>query len=323
MTGKPDDVRLAAILADLYEAEPEQGRRALDAAIEANPDLAEDLQEHAAMLDLVSEAFVESAVTEGGLPSRIAGYRILEVLGRGGMATVYRAAQDEPIRRDVAVKVLHQRLHGAQALARFDVERESLARMKHSHIASVLDAGFTEDSMPFVVMEFVDGEPITDYCERRKMPLESRLRLFMEVCEAVQHAHQKGIVHRDIKPANVMVADGHGEPQVKVIDFGLAKPLGDDLPEAATLTVMGQILGTPAYMSPEQAAGDDVDARTDVYGLGMLLYEILVGEVAWDRDSLSRENLPRFLRRLAEEDPPRPSTRLSSLHGVGPSSTPG
>jgi non-specific serine/threonine protein kinase/serine/threonine-protein kinase len=221
------------------------------------------------------------------------------VLGEGGMGAVYEAEQHEPVRRSVALKVVRPGLGSGDAVARFEAERQALALMDHPNIAKVLDAGTTPWGQPYFVMELVDGLPVTAYCDRHKLSIAERLRLFCTICEAVQHAHQKGVMHRDLKPSNVLVRDLDGAPAVKVIDFGIAKAIGTELTDSTLHTDAGQRLGTPAYMSPEQwTGGGDIDTRADVYALGVLLYELLVGALPVDTASFED---PRALVRWLEE----------------------
>ena len=219
-----------------------------------------------------------------GVGQVIAGrYSLLEVLGEGGMGTVYRASQTAPVKRQVALKLIKIGMDSRAVLARFDAERQALALMDHPNIARVYDGGTTEAGQPFFVMELVDGEPITEYCDRKRLPVRARLELFVAVCQAVQHAHQKGIIHRDLKPSNVMVTEVDGRPTPKVIDFGVAKATEFTLTDQS-LGDTGAIVGTPTYMSPEQAdpSSMDIDTRTDVYALGVILYELLVGSPPLD-----------------------------------------
>ena len=244
-------------------------------------------------------------------------YTLLEVLGEGGMGTVYRAAQTQPVRRQVALKLIKIGMDSRAVLARFDAERQALALMEHPNIARVFDGGATEDGQPFFVMEYVEGEPITRYCDRRRLPVPARLELFVAVCQAVQHAHQKGIIHRDLKPGNVLVTEVDGRPTPKVIDFGVAKATEFDLTDQS-LNDTGAIVGTPTYMSPEQAdpSSMDIDTRTDVYALGVILYELLVGSTPIDAKQFKRGALLEMLRMVREVEPPRPSTRLSTAEDL-------
>ncbi|MBE0567837.1 MAG: serine/threonine protein kinase, partial [Krumholzibacteria bacterium] len=219
----------------------------------------------------------------GPVPGRIGPFRITGVLGEGGMGVVYRGRQDEPIVREVAVKVLRRGLDTERVLERFAAERRTLARMDHPHIARILDAGSDQDGRPWVALELVDGEPVTSWCSARDLALDARLDLMIRVCRAVQHAHDRGVLHRDLKPSNVLVREVDGEPVPSIIDFGIAKALETTDLE---LTVAGQVVGTPAYMSPEQRAGDQarIDVRSDVYALGVMLYELLTGLRPGDED---------------------------------------
>jgi WD40 repeat protein/predicted Ser/Thr protein kinase len=242
-------------------------------------------------------------------------YHILGVLGEGGMAMVYLAEQRGPIQRRVALKIVKRAENNSSFVARFESERQALAMMNHPNIAKVFDAGTTGDGRPYLVMEYVPGIPLTDYADKNLLGFRERLLLFQEVCHAVQHAHQKGIIHRDLKPSNVLVTMQDGKPVPKVIDFGIAKALNQKLTERTIFTEIGMLVGTPEYMSPEQADLDDlnVDTRTDVYSLGVLLYELLVGALPFDRQALRKAGYAEILRVIREVDPPVPSMRLSTL----------
>jgi serine/threonine protein kinase/SAM-dependent methyltransferase len=242
-------------------------------------------------------------------------YRILSLLGRGGMGEVWEAEQLEPLRRMVALKVIKWGMDTQQVVARFESERQTLALMSHSNIARVLDAGATEQGRPYFVMELVHGVPITEHCDRQCLDIRDRLKLFLQVCAGVQYAHQKGVIHRDLKPANILVAIEGGRPVPKIIDFGIAKATTPELTEGSVLTRSDQLLGTPEYMSPEQANMDalSIDIRTDIYSLGAVLYEVLTGLPPFDASALRRAGLDEMRRRIRTEEPVRPSTRVSHL----------
>jgi len=251
--------------------------------------------------------------------NRIGHYKLLQQLGEGGCGVVYMADQTEPVRRRVALKVIKPGMDSKQVLARFEAERQALALMDHPNIAKVLDAGATEAGRPYFVMELVKGIPITRYCDEKQLSTESRLNLLVKVCQAIQHAHQKGIIHRDIKPSNILVADHDGTPVPKIIDFGIAKATTDQrLTDKTLFTAFEQFMGTPAYMSPEQAtlSGLDVDTRSDIYSLGVLLYELLTGKTPFDAKDLLAKGLDEIRRVIREVEPQRPSTRLSTLDAV-------
>ncbi|HEV3301424.1 MAG TPA: protein kinase, partial [Planctomycetaceae bacterium] len=254
-----------------------------------------------------------------GVGAVIAGkYKLLETLGQGGMGAVFMAQQTQPVKRLVALKLIKLGMDSKQVLARFEAERQALALMDHPNIAKVLDAGTTDSGRPFFVMELVKGVPITRFCDERQLSPRQRLELFIPVCQAIQHAHQKGIIHRDIKPTNVLVALYDDRPVPKVIDFGVAKATGQQLTDASLMTGFGGIVGTPEYMSPEQAQLNqlDIDTRSDVYTLGVLLYELLTGTTPIDRKRLGQGALFEVLRIIREEEPPRPSNRLSTSEAL-------
>jgi len=253
-------------------------------------------------------------------PEQIGPFRILSPLGQGGMGTVYLAEQSEPIRRFVALKLIKPGMDSRQVIARFEAERQALAMMDHPCIARIFDGGAVPPGLPgagspYFVMEYVRGGPLTEYCDARQLSLKDRLELFVRLCEAVQHAHQKGVIHRDIKPSNILVEQEDGVAAPKIIDFGVAKAMGPPLTERTLVTEMGQLIGTPAYMSPEQAgmSGQDIDTRTDVYALGVLLYELLSGALPFDPQTLRGGSLAEIQRIICEVEPPKPSTRLSRL----------
>jgi serine/threonine protein kinase len=263
----------------------------------------------AAMPDTIDQAIIER-------PGAVIGpYKLLEQIGEGGFGVVFMAEQQEQIRRKVALKVLKPGMDSRQVIARFEAERQALALMDHPNIAKVLDAGQTASGRPFFVMDLVRGLPITEYCDQSQLTSRDRLELFESVCQAVQHAHQKGIIHRDIKPSNVLVTLHDGTPVVKVIDFGIAKAMGQQLTDKTLFTGYAQMIGSPLYMSPEQAgwSGLDVDTRSDIYSLGVMLYELLTGTTPFDRERLKEAGYEEMRRIIREEEPPRPSTRISTL----------
>jgi serine/threonine protein kinase len=253
-------------------------------------------------------------------PRIIGRYHVLGVIGEGGMGTVYKAEQREPFRRLVAIKVIKLGCDTRDVLARFDSERQALARMDHPHIARAIDAGTTDAGRPYFVMEYVPGTPITQFCDTNKLAISRRLELFIQVCEAIAHAHLKAIIHRDIKASNVLAYMLDGQPVAKVIDFGVAKAMTTDRLTSRTFnTAFGQVVGTYDSMSPEQAVGsEDIDTRTDVYALGVLLYELLAGAKPFDDATLARTSDTEVRRIIREVEPATPSSRLSNL---GPART--
>ena len=247
--------------------------------------------------------------------TQIGPYKLLQQIGEGGMGVVYMAEQKEPVKRRVALKIIKPGMDTRQVIARFEAERQALAMMDHPNIAKVLDAGATESGRPYFVMDLVNGLPVTTYCDEQHLTPKERLELFVPICQAVQHAHQKGIIHRDLKPSNILVAQYDNKAVPKIIDFGVAKATSQTLTEKTMFTQLGQVVGTLEYMSPEQAQRNqlDVDTRSDIYSLGVVLYELLIGETPFERTRLRSAAFEEMLRILREEEPPKPSTRISSL----------
>jgi serine/threonine-protein kinase len=258
---------------------------------------------------------VESPSLPEGPGTVIGPYKLREQIGEGGMGVVYVAEQVRPVRRKVALKIIKPGMDTRQVVARFEAERQALAMMDHPNIAKVHDGGTTESGRPYFVMELVRGLPITDYCDGERLSIRDRLELFVLVCRAVHHAHQKGVIHRDLKPSNILVTLHDGVPVPKVIDFGVAKAIGQSLTEKTIYTAFAQLVGTPLYMSPEQVelSGLDIDTRSDIYALGVLLYELMTGTTPFDSETLKRAAFDDMRRIIREEEPPRPSARLSAL----------
>jgi serine/threonine protein kinase len=249
-----------------------------------------------------------------GPGSWIGPYKLLQMIGEGGMGAVYMAEQEKPVRRRVALKVIKPGMDSAQVVARFEAERQALTMMDHHNIAKVFDAGMTGNGRPYFVMELVHGIPITEYCDQAQLTPRERLELFIGVCQAIQHAHQKGVIHRDIKPSNILVTMYDGKPEPKVIDFGVSKAIDQRLTERTMFTQYGTIVGTFEYMSPEQAelSALGVDTRSDIYSLGVVLYELLTGSTPLEHARLLGAGYVEILKRIREEEPQKPSTRLSS-----------
>jgi serine/threonine protein kinase/tetratricopeptide (TPR) repeat protein len=300
----------------LCERSSEEQSRVLDRACAGDDDLRREVE---ALLAL-DETTTRASRRRETPPSPVIGsFRLLQKLGEGGMGEVWEAEQQGPVRRRVALKIVKWGMDTREVLARFESERQALVLMSHPNIARAFEAGTSEQGRPFFAMEYVRGLPITAYCDAQRLDTHRRLVLFQQVCEGVQHAHQKGVIHRDIKPSNILVAIEDGRPVPKIIDFGVAKAISQRLTERTLFTELGQWIGTPEYMSPEQAelTGLDVDTRTDVYSLGVVLYELLSGAQPFDSEELRGAGFDEMRRRIREEDPPRPSIRVSSL---GPAS---
>jgi WD40 repeat protein/serine/threonine protein kinase len=307
------------------EREPAARPRFLDEACENNPGLRQRVERliasHEAAVSFMDEPAGHLVQTIDQAPLETSGtqvgpYKLLQQIGEGGMGVVYMAEQLEPVKRRVALKIIKPGMDSRQVIARFEAERQALSLMDHPNIARVLDAGTTNSGRPYFVMELVKGQPITQYCDEHHLTPRQRLELLLPVCQAIQHAHQKGIIHRDIKPTNILVAEYDNQPVPKVIDFGVAKAISQSLTEMTMFTGLGQIVGTLEYMSPEQAKVNqlDIDTRSDIYSLGVLLYELLTGSTPFDKTRLRSAAWDEMLRIIREEEPEKPSTRLSSHH---------
>ncbi|HEV2294723.1 MAG TPA: tetratricopeptide repeat protein [Tepidisphaeraceae bacterium] len=312
-----DEDLLAALTDDFLRRHRAGEHPSVDEYAKQHPHLADQIRDlFPAMVAMEHPGFaatLDPTPAAERVGATIGRYKLLERIGEGGFGIVYMAEQVTPVRRKVALKLVKPGMDSRQVLARFDAERQALAIMDHPNIAKVFDGGMTDSGRPYFVMELVKGEPITGYCDGNQLPPRQRLELFVQVCDAVQHAHQKGIIHRDIKPTNVLVSMHDTTPVVKVIDFGVAKALGQALTENSLFTGFAQLLGTPLYMSPEQAGQSalDVDTRSDIYSLGVLLYELLTGTTPFDRERFRNAAQDEMRRIIREEEPPRPSTRLS------------
>lgn len=321
----PDASEVDRLVAECIEAIERGQPDPVPAACHARPDLLARVRKR---LDRLMAHGLLSMVETA--PEAIGPYRIVRQLGRGGMGVVYLGEQQQPMQRRVAVKVIKLGMDSREVLARFRQEQQALALMAHEGIAKVFDCGVTERGQPYFVMELVHGQPIDAYCEQRRLPLAARLELMQQACAAVTHAHQKGIVHRDLTPNNVLVQDEGGAPRIKVIDFGLAKVMGQPLVDGTLVTEAGRVMGTPEYMAPEQAdpGNADVDTRADVYALGVMLYELLTGTLPFASTDLRQGGAVKMQRVLREVDPPRPSTRVAtpgwttSLVAAGTGTTP-
>src|ERR1022692_1154434 len=310
------DEQRSAYLKEVVQGD-EQLRQRIEALLEAQEQAGDFLK--APLAGVSSKTLV---ITTNMIPAtekpgdKIGRYKLREQIGEGGCGVVYVADQEEPVRRRVALKVIKLGMDTKQVVARFEAERQALALMDHPNIAKVLDAGATDTGRPYFVMELVRGIKITDYCDKNNLSTGERLKLFIQVCSAIQHAHQKGIIHRDIKPSNILVTLHDGVPVPKVIDFGIAKATtGQRLTDMTVYTAFEQFIGTPAYMSPEQAemSGLDIDTRSDIYSLGVLLYELVTSKTPFDAQRLVEAGLDEIRRIIRDEDAPRPSTRISTL----------
>jgi serine/threonine protein kinase len=314
-----DSIFLAAL-----ELHPDQRAAYLNEACGHDPELRARVER---LLDAQSHgaSFLESPAPELGVitgrsvveqvGTEIGPYKLLEQIGEGGFGVVFLAEQERPVRRRVALKIIKPGMDTRQVIARFEAERQVLALMDHANIAKVFDAGATETGRPYFVMELVQGVPVTEYCDQCNHTTRERLDLFITVCNAVQHAHQKGIIHRDLKPTNVLVALQDGRPEPKIIDFGVAKAVGQRLTEHTLTTAFAQMVGSPLYMSPEQAELSPlgVDTRSDIYSLGVMLYELLTGTTPFDKETLYAVPHDELRRIIREDEPPRPSARISTF----------
>jgi non-specific serine/threonine protein kinase/serine/threonine-protein kinase len=324
--------RTKQILGEALQLAPEQRRAYLDSACGEDVELRYEVESLITSHEEAGSQFLGAAASEileftssanaphAPLNKVIGNYRLVEEIGRGGMGQVWLAEQTAPVRRQVAFKLIKAGMNDDDVLKRFTLERQSLAIMDHPSIAKVFDAGSTPDGQPYFVMEYVPGIPITEYCDQKHLRIEERLELFIKVCEAVQHAHQKAIIHRDLKPANILVQEVDGKPVPRIIDFGLAKATSPQMSGASTFTQVGGFVGTPGYMSPEQCdrTGVDVDTRTDVYSLGVVLYVLLTGCLPFQEKPGKEQPLDEMLRQVREEDPPRPSAKVSSDRETSP-----
>ncbi len=316
------------LLAALEIPGPQERAAYLDESCTGDPALREEVESLIAA-HFADETFLEPfadplwrETRREGEGDMIGRYKLLQQIGEGGFGTVFLAEQSQPVKRQVALKVIKPGMDSKEVIARFEAERQALALMDHSHIAKVHDAGTTEGGRPYFVMELVKGVPITKYCEENHLDTRERLELFTDVCAAIQHAHQKGIIHRDVKPSNILVPLHDGKPMVKVIDFGIAKAIGMELTEKTFFTQHDRMLGTPQYMSPEQAEFHPlaVDTRSDIFSLGVILFELLTGSTPLDGHQLRNATYAEMQRLIREVIPPKPSTKLAEASAVSPRS---
>src|SRR3954462_7545539 len=316
--------RIKELFAAALEKPPEERDSFLRAFSGGDPALYNEARALLGLHDRAASLMPQSPgeIPEVTLPDRappvervgqmIGPYKLLQQIGEGGFGAVFMAEQERPVRRKVALKVIKLGMDSAQIVARFEAERQALAIMDHPHVAKVFDAGTPATGRPYFVMELVTGIPVTEYCDKHKLNVTQRLDLFVQVCQAVQHAHQKGLIHRDIKPSNILVTINDGVIVPKVIDFGIAKATAGRLTDKTLFTAFEQFMGTPAYMSPEQAVMTslDIDTRSDIYSLGVLLYELLTGKTPFDANEILKAGLDQLRRAIREQEPACPSTRV-------------
>ena len=312
-----DRSRIEDLAVDALALGAERQAAFLESACGGDTSLLAGVEEFLSELEQANTFFGEETCSLFGekVGDEVGHYVLVEKLGEGGFGSVWKAEQQRPISRVVALKIIKAGMDTREFLFRFESERQALAMMEHPNIANVLDAGATNTGRPWFAMELVRGLPITRYCDDAKLPVAERLGLFASVCSALGHAHTKGVIHRDIKPSNVLVTVQEGRPVVKIIDFGIAKSVEGRLTDHTLVTRVEHFLGTPAYMSPEQAGGLDVDTRSDIYALGVLLYELLVGQPPFDGRALQEAGYDEMRRIIREVEPTRPSTRFLSMDG--------